>query len=132
LCDIDTFQIIRQFSPSHTQIWQELTPRYGFEVPKQIEEANVVDAFEQCFEISLKLHSLLHGNGYAQEAQYTTLLGHNMRWQLTLTASETLRLFATKLHHPGVQKLQQLMHQKLSEIHPILGQTIQLAGQLNS
>jgi len=109
---------------------QELTPRYGYDMPELVEEAGLVDEFERCFEISLKLHSLLQANGFMQEAQYATLLGHKMRCKMSFSASEAFDLNkpdSGAQSRPGYRKLVQHIQERLTEIHPILGETIKFA-----
>ena len=103
--------------------WQQLTPRYGYEIPQLIEEAGLSDQFESCFDISLKLYSILQQTGHALDAQYATLLGHRMRWKITYNAREAFHLHELRTSpqgHPGYRKLIMQMHEKLAEVHPLL------------
>ena len=112
--------------------WQELTPRYGFDIPELIEEANLIDEFENAFEISLKIHSEMIAAGYADEAQYTTLLGHKMRWKITYNAREAFHLHelrTTPQGHPSYRKLVLKMHEKLAEVHPLLAESMKFVNQ---
>ncbi len=132
VCDYGVFRELQRHRMVDDLEWQELTPRYGYDMPKLIEEAGLVDKFEQCFEISLKLHSLLQANGYALEAQYATLLGHKMRWKVTCNARETFHLHEIRTSpqaHPNARKLIQQMHEKLSETHPLLGEAMKFVNQ---
>lgn len=98
---------------------QALTPRYGYEVPKLIEEANLVDQYEACFELSLKLYSLLQEAGYVPEAQYATLMGHKLRLKATCSIREASLLSATTQTY---QNVVQSMHEQIAEAHPILSE----------
>jgi hypothetical protein len=112
--------------------WQQLTPRYGYEVPELVEEAGLTEQFEACFEVSLKLHSLLVQEGYALEAQYATLLGHKMRWKITYNAREAFHFHELRTSpqgHPGYRKLAQQMHDKVAEVHPILADSMRFVNQ---
>ncbi|HSW74759.1 MAG TPA: hypothetical protein VLG16_02710 [Candidatus Saccharimonadales bacterium] len=102
---------------------QQLTPRYGYEVPKIIEEAGLSDYFEACFDISLQLHSYLQSAGYAAEAEYATLYGHRLRMQFTHTAADTTALFTHKtLKDSEFTNILQEMQAKLAAAHPLLSQ----------
>jgi thymidylate synthase ThyX len=104
--------------------WQQLTPRYGYETPQLVDDAGLSDKFDKCFEISLELYSVLQKAGYGVEAQYATLLGHKMRWKVTYNAREAFHLHelrTTPQGHPGYRKLVLAMHEKLSEVHPLIG-----------
>lgn len=124
VCDYGIFRDLQRHRMVDDLAWQQLTPRYGYEVPKLIEDAGLVEQFETCFNISLKLHSVLQQSGYALDAQYATLLGHRMRWKITYNAREAFHLHELRTSpqgHPGYRKLIMQMHEKLTEVHPTLG-----------
>jgi thymidylate synthase ThyX len=111
--------------------WQQLTPRYGYEVPQLVEDAGLADQFEACFDLSLQLHSLLEQAGFHAEAQYATLFGHRMRWKVTYNAREAFHLHELRTSpqgHPGYRKLVQHMHEKLSEVHPLLAESMKFVN----
>jgi len=111
--------------------WQMLTPRYGYDVPKLVEEAGLSDAFERCFDLSLELYSALQAGGYQLEAQYATLLGHKMRWKLTYNAREAFHLHELRTSpqgHPGYRKLVLQMHEKVAEAHPMLAEAMKFVN----
>lgn len=132
VCDYGIFRDLQRHRMVDDLNWQQLTPRYGYDVPKLVEEADLTEDFETCFEISLKLYSLLQQEGYALEAQYATLLGHKMRWKVTYNAREAFHLHELRTApqgHPGYRKLVQQMHDKLTEVHPLLGEAMQFVNQ---
>ena len=67
---------------------QALTPRYGYDVPTEIEAAAIFDQ-------SLQLQSTLQARGFTTESQYATLLGHKQRWNIVITWNELSRLTLT-------------------------------------
>lgn len=132
MCDYGIFRDLQRHRMVDDLEWQELTPRYGYDVPKLIEDAGLVDQFVECFDLSLKLHSLLQEMGYGVEAQYATLLGHKMRWKVTYNAREAFHLHELRTSpqgHPGYRKLVNQMHEKLSEVHPLLGGAMRFVNQ---
>lgn len=132
VCDYGIFRDLQRHRMVDDLNWQLLTPRYGYEVPKLIEDAGLTDAFEECFDISLKLYSLLQANDYQLEAQYATLLGHRMRWKITYNAREAFHLHelrTTPQSHPDYRKLVLEMHSKLAEVHPMLAEAMQFVNQ---
>jgi dTMP kinase len=94
---------------------QTLTPRYGYDMPPEVEAAGLSDDYDAIFDQSLALHSALQARGYTTEAQYTTLLGHKQRWSSvldyphvkTLTPTNAVRLLASSL----VQETHPLLHE---------------------
>lgn len=122
ICDYGIFRDLQRHRMVDDLNWQQLTPRLGYEVPKLIEEADLVQPFESCFDLSLKLHSLIQQAGHDLDAQYATLLGHKMRWKITYNAREAFHLHELRTSpqgHPGYRKLISQMHEKLAEVHPI-------------
>ncbi|TAK94358.1 FAD-dependent thymidylate synthase, partial [Patescibacteria group bacterium] len=132
ICDYGIFRDLQRHRMVDDMNWQQLTPRYGYEVPKLVEDANLTDQFEACFDISLKLYSFLQQSGYALEAQYATLLGHKMRWKVTYNAREAFHLHELRTSpqgHPDYRKLVLQMHEKLAEVHPNLAEAMRFVNQ---
>jgi len=132
VCDYGIFRDLQRHRMVDDLAWQDLTPRYGFDIPELVEEANLVEQFEHCFDLSLKLHSILVSAGYEKEAQYATLLGHKMRWKITMNARQMFHwseLRTTPHGHPGYRKLVKEMHEKLIEKHPLIGNAMKFVNQ---
>jgi thymidylate synthase ThyX len=132
VCDYGIFRDLQRHRMVDDMAWQQLSPRYGYEVPKLIDDAGLTDDFETCFDLSLKLYSLLQQNGYALEAQYATLLGHRMRWKVTYNAREAFHLHELRTSpqgHPGYRKLVQQMHEKVAQKHPMLAEAMKFVNQ---
>lgn len=132
VCDYGIFRDLQRHRMVDDLEWQALTPRYGYEVPDLVVEANLVERFEKCFDISLELHSKLEKAGYLLEAQYATLLGHKMRWKVTYNAREAMHLHELRTSpqgHPGYRKLVKQMHDKLSEVHPLIGGSMKFVNK---
>lgn len=132
VCDYGIFRDLQRHRMVDDLAWQNLTPRFGFEVPEIIDQAELTDEFEEAFAISLKLHSLLASKGYTLESQYATLLGHKLRWKLTYNARQAFHfneLRTTPQGHPGYRKLVLKMHAKLMEVHPLIGGAMKFVNQ---
>lgn len=132
LCDYGSFRDLQRHRMVDDLAWQQLTPRYGYEIPEVVEQAGLSDKFEACFDLSLSLYSALQAAGFALEAQYATLLGHRMRWKVTYNAREAFHLHELRTSpqgHPGYRKLVQQMHAKLTEVHPFLGESMKFVNQ---
>ncbi len=132
VCDYGIFRDLQRHRMVDDMNWQLLTPRYGYEIPKLVEDAQLTDVFEQCFDISLNLYSELQAAGYELEAQYATLLGHRMRWKVTYNAREAFHFHELRTSpqgHPGYRKLVLAMHEKLAEVHPMLAEAMRFVNQ---
>lgn len=95
---------------------QPLTPRNGFAVPQELEEAGLADVFEACFDASSMLFSLLQKNTLHQEAQFATLLGHKAQAEFTISISDLGKLHALKKTESILDKMLEL----ISEKHPLI------------
>lgn len=123
VCDYGIFRDMQRHRMVDDLEWQALTPRYGYDMSPLIEEAELTDMFEQCFDLSLQLYSFLQQHDLGLEAQYATLLGHKMRWKVTYNAREAFHLHELRTSpqgHPGYRKLTQQMHDKVAQVHPML------------
>ena len=132
VCDYGAFRDLQRHRMVDDLEWQALTPRYGYDIPKLVEEAGLSDDYERCFELSLELYSHLQKAGYTLEAQYATLLGHRVRWKVTYNAREAFHLHELRTSpqgHPNYRKLVLAMHQKLAEAHPLLAEQMKFVNQ---
>jgi len=131
ICDYGIFRDLQRHRMVDDLEWQQLTPRYGYEVPELVEESGLTELFEASFDKSLELYSLLQSYGYTLEAQYATLLGHRMRWKVTYNAREAFHLHelrTTPQGHPGYRKLVLEMHEHLAEKHPLLAEAMRFVN----
>src|SRR5690606_12768205 len=132
ICDYGIFRDLQRHRMVDSLEWQQLTPRYGFDIPELVEKAGLADQFEKCFDKSAALYSLMQEKGYALEAQYATLLGHRMRWKITYNAREAFHLHELRTSpqgHPGYRKLVKEMHDKLAEVHPLLAGSMKFVNK---
>lgn len=132
ICDYGIFRDLQRHRMVDDLEWQQLTPRYGFDIPELVEKAGLADKFEYCFERSLELYSLLQEKGYTIEAQYATLLGHKMRWKVTYNAREAIHLHELRTSpqgHPGYRKMVLQMHEKLTNVHPLIGESMRFVNK---
>jgi thymidylate synthase ThyX/thymidylate kinase len=123
LCDYGIFRDLQRHRMVDDLQQQTLTPRFGYEIPEIVEEAGLGDHFEECFDLSAKLHSQLQSEGFKYEAQYATLLGHRMRYKVTYNARAAFHIHEIRTSpqgHPGYRKLVLEMHEKLAQVHPNL------------
>ncbi|HTH72459.1 MAG TPA: hypothetical protein VL737_03830 [Candidatus Pristimantibacillus sp.] len=128
LSPFSTFCVLQQQQAEALEL-QPLTPRFGFDVPQLVDEADLGDTFEKCFDLSLKLFSTLQQAGHQIEAQYATLFGHNQRWKMTQNAVQAIRLQrGAEAYDSETRKLLAQMAERLTEAHPILAETATAAN----
>ncbi len=109
----------------HKPSWQAFTPRYGYDMPNEIDDAGLTDKFQLAFDASLELYSLLQRAGFGHESQYATLAGHRLRWKISLSATDMISL-SLPAEKDAASELTRRMREKLAEVHPILAETMQL------
>lgn len=132
LCDYGIFRDLQRHRMVDDMEWQALTTKFGYEVPKLVREAGLEQQFIRCFEISEELYQTILQAGYANEAQYATLLGHLMRWKVTYNAREAFHLHELRTSpqgHPGYRKLVGQMHQTLAQVHPLLADAMKFVNK---
>ncbi len=132
VCDYGIFRDLQRHRMVEGLEWQHLSPRYGYEIPKLVEEAGLVDAYEACFDFSLNLYNRLQALGYYEQAQYAVLMGHKMRWKISYNARQAFHfheLRSTPQGHPGYRKLINQMHDKIAEVHPMIASAMKFVNQ---
>jgi thymidylate synthase ThyX len=132
VCEYAVFRNLQRHRMVDDLEWQQLSPRFGYEVPKVIEDAGLTDTFERGFDLSLRLFSALQQAGYPLEAQYATLQGHKMRWKVTVNAREAMHiteLYMNPQGNPAYQHIVRQMYEKLANRHPLLAEAMRFATQ---
>ncbi len=132
VCDYGIFRDLQRHRMVDSLEWQNLTPRFGYEVPELIEKASLSEKYQECFDLSLELYSYLQKQNYFNEAQYAILLGHKMRWKISYNGREAIHLHELRTSpqgHPGYRKLVNLMHQKIVDVHPNIGKAMKFVNQ---
>lgn len=112
VCDTPT--ILDLISAGAIVRTQELTPRYGFDVPKLIEEADLTESYEEAFDTSMQLHSLMQSSNHPSEAQYATLLGHKQRY-LVITSIAAPNIYRS--YNKTIQTTCTMMREIILEHH---------------
>ena len=132
VADYGTFRDLQRHRMVDDWEWQNLTVKYGYEVPELITESGFEAQFRECFAISEKLWRVMMDTGLGEEAQYATLVGHKLRYHFIINARQAFHLLELRTSpqgHPGYRKICQEMHRLLSEIHPRLGAAMQFVNQ---
>ncbi len=132
ICDYGIFRDLQRHRMVSDLEWQLLSPRFGYDVAKLVEEADLTENYEKAFDLSAELYSTLQKAGYNYEAQYATLLGHKMRWTITYNGREAFHLHELRTApqgHPGYRKLVQQMHDIVAQKHPLLAQAMKFVNR---
>ncbi|HEX5395106.1 MAG TPA: hypothetical protein VFW52_02030 [Candidatus Saccharimonadales bacterium] len=114
-------KLINLLNPAEVKI-QPPTPRYGYDVPEQLDDAGITDDFIECFDTSLELYSDMQNAGRDPESGYSVLLGHKQRWQFTVNGSA---IFGSYKNAAGqAAGFLKHFHELASEAHPLIATTV--------
>jgi thymidylate synthase ThyX len=130
--DYGTFRDLQRHRMVDDWEWQDLTTKYGYDVPDLIKEAGFEKQFRECFDVSRRLWQMMLDADMEEEAQYATLLGHKLRYHFIMNARQAFHLLELRTSpqgHPGYRKICQDMHVLLSKVHPRLGKAMQYVNQ---
>jgi thymidylate synthase ThyX len=92
--------------------WQDLTTRHGHEMPEELHDAGVADAYNRAMDASAQLYETLRPDHPAQ-AQYAVCFGYRVRYTMQLNARaamQMLELRSTPQGHPAYRRVVQWMH----------------------
>ena len=102
---------------------QAATPRYGYDLPPEIEDAGLEDPYLDSFDESLKLFSTIQAAGREDLAAYATLMGHRIRWQVSMDA-KNLKLALEAPADPVYKGLAEAIKEQVSEVHPLIWEVL--------
>ena len=108
---------------------QIISPRYGYNIPKQIEKVNTLDEYLECFDASLELHSMLAmAKVSEEEAQYACLKGHKVRLLVQTNINQAVNIIKVfnKSKDTDLLNISKNMIQIIAETHPITSEAIRL------
>lgn len=100
------------------------TPRYGYGMPRTVEDAALEDPYLDIFDESLALFSHLQETGREEYGGYATLLGHKVRCQFTIHASQLQN--AEVIDETALEVLLRI-REKISEVHPLIAENLTLS-----
>jgi thymidylate synthase ThyX len=101
--------------------WQRLGPHLGAEVPAELDEAGVGDAYRRGLEVSQAEWERLNASGHSGEALYALSLGFRIRYVLDLNAREAMQLIELRSGregHPSYRAVAHEMHRQIAAVHP--------------
>lgn len=130
--DYGTFRDLQRHRVVDAFEWQKLGISYGYNVPPLVTEAGLEKDFRRCFSLSEDLYGYLNKQGYKDDSQYATLLGHRMRYRFALNARAAfhfIELRSSPQGHPGYRKIAANMHEHISKVHPTVGKSMKFVNK---
>lgn len=120
ICDWSDLLQLRKSGLATDLKLQPATPRYGYEVPKIIELANLEDLYMEAFDESFKLYSAFQSASQNDFAGYGLLAGHKTRVQFATDAAALAAEFVSSTQTGDYQSLLGLIKTKVAQVHPLL------------
>lgn len=97
--------------------WQELSPRHGYDVPEEIVEAGVEDAWHRVLARQSTLWERLVGD-FPRQAQYAVGFAYRLRYMMQLNARAAMHLLELRSApqgHPSYRRVAHQMHRLIAE-----------------
>jgi thymidylate synthase ThyX len=117
LCDYGAFRDLQRHRLLTIE-WQPLSPRHGYELPPEIEDAGAAEDWQRVMEESASVHEELIQHGLAEAAQYAVSMAYRIRFYLHVNAREAMHLIelrTTPQGHPVYRRVCQGMHRLIGE-----------------
>ncbi|MFN2607875.1 MAG: FAD-dependent thymidylate synthase [Acidimicrobiales bacterium] len=104
--------------------WQPLTPRHGYAIPPEVDDAGAGPRFAEAMERSAALHDALAGP-FPASAAYAVALAYRVRYSIEMNAREALHLIELRsgpAGHPAYRQVAQQMHRLIETEagHPLV------------
>jgi thymidylate synthase ThyX len=117
LCDYGAFRDLQRHRML-TLEWQDLTPRHGFEMPREIAEAGADGDWNRTMHDSAELWQTLQDSGLGAVAQYAVSMAYRIRFVMHMNAREAMHLIelrSTPQGHPAYRRVAQEMHRMIAQ-----------------
>jgi thymidylate synthase ThyX len=112
--------------------WQDLTPRLGYAVPREVTEAGLEDRWRAAATRSEEAYAQVLPR-FPQQAQYLVTLGHRLRYLVRLNAREALHMIELRTSpqgHPAYVRVCREMHRLIRDQagHTLVAGAMRFAG----
>lgn len=105
-----------------TQERQHYSVRHGYEVPIELEAANLGESYRRALDYAAETTDLISLD-LPDAAQYVVPFAYRMRWRIKLNLREVYHLVelrSSRQGHPSYRIIAQEMHRILNAVHPAL------------
>jgi len=123
LCDYGAFRDLQRHRPLTIE-WQRLSPSFGYDVPREVEEAGLREDWVRVMERSRETHDQIAAGGLLDAAQYAVSMAYRIRFVLQMTAREAMHLAELRSQpqgHPTYRRVAQAIHREVARVHPEIG-----------
>jgi thymidylate synthase ThyX len=117
LCDYGAFRDLQRHRLLTIE-WQELSPRYGYELPPEVEGAGALEYWKRTMDESGALWEELRSAGLGSAAHYAVSMAHRIRFVMQMNAREAMHMIelrTTPQGHPAYRRVCQQMHRLIGD-----------------
>jgi thymidylate synthase ThyX len=117
LCDYGAFRDLQRHRLLTIE-WQELSPRHGFELPPEVNDAGASQDWRRTMQESASLWEDLRASGLGAAAQYAVSMAYRVRFVMQMNAREAMHVIelrTTPQGHPVYRRVCQEMHRLIAE-----------------
>lgn len=105
-----------------TQERQRYTVIHGYDVPVELEEANLAQAYRDALDYAAETTELI-SQDFFDAAQYIVPFAYKIRWRIKLNLREVYHLAelrSSRQGHPSYRIIAQAMYRQIQAVHPTL------------
>jgi thymidylate synthase ThyX len=117
VCDYGAYRDLQRHRMLTLQA-QPLTPRLGYDVPAEVEEAGLAGAYDAAQAACAALHDAL-AEAVPHAASYAVTLAHRIRFTMVLNAREAMHLIELRSQpqgHESYRRVAREMHRQIAEV----------------
>ncbi|MGI9539270.1 MAG: FAD-dependent thymidylate synthase [Miltoncostaeaceae bacterium] len=117
VCDYGAYRDLQRHRLLSLQA-QPLTPRLGYELPDEVEEAGGAEEYARSQESCVALHDALTAD-HAAEAAYAVTLAHRVRFTMIMNAREAMHVAELRSQpqgHSSYRWVAQEIHRQIAEV----------------
>jgi len=117
LCDYGAFRDLQRHRLLTIE-WQELSPRHGFDLPPEVNDAGASPDWRRTMQESASLWEDLRASGLGTAAQYAVSMAYRVRFVMQMNAREAMHVIelrTTPQGHPVYRRVCQEMHRLIAE-----------------
>jgi len=99
--------------------WQRLSPRHGFELPTDLDEAGAGEDAREVVRRSAELYGRIADVGLPEVAPYAVSMAYRIRFAMEMNAREAMHLVELRSSpqgHPAYRRVAQEMHRLIAEV----------------
>jgi thymidylate synthase ThyX len=122
LCDYGAFRDLQRHRLL-TLEWQTLTPRHGYETPREISEAGFEEDWHRVMEDSAQTWAALEREAGPEVAQYAVTMSYRIRFVMQMSAREAMHLIELRSSPQGHPTYRRVAHQMHDLIEKTAGHT---------